>query len=177
MHQEISERKRGPVIDFLVIAFMIIMLIGVEIARKQFNGSTLMTIIQLALYLVIVFACLFLYRRRINAYRYTLITENSEDESAYKKGSLLIDSMIGDKGREAEAVLPSEFSALIAPDGSVICGTDSAKPYEKTTNYVLTTKGRKSAHKLVFFRNNVRFFIFFHPTDTLCDLIKKYMVV
>lgn len=126
--QHLKDEKSTSLTDFLlVIVFLLLAIFMRQIV--DFCASLpapWRSISQLVLFAVFVGICLFIYKRRICAFRYTVIFQPAPEGQLDKFGNQLVwpwpigtvlfERMVGGKGKIAQEIAPSELVALVKPD-------------------------------------------------------------
>ena len=186
--QHLKDEKSTSLTDFLlVIGFLLLAIFMRQIV--DFCASLpapWRSISQLVLFAVFVGICLFIYKRRICAFRYTVIFQPAPEGQLDKFGNQLVwpwpigtvlfERMVGGKGKIAQEIAPSELVALVKPDA---VGLFSSKAMLKKPGFFnterLTRFSSKTASMLVFERGGKAGYILFHPDETLTGHIEALL--
>ncbi len=178
--QHLKDEKSTSLTDFLLV--VLFLLIAVFMRQIVDFCATLPapwhSLSQFALFLSFVGICLFIYKRRICSYRYTVVfkpaPEGEVDQYGnqlvwpWPIGTVLFERMVANKGKLAEEIAPAELVALVKPDTVGLFSPSGALKKPGFFNTArLTRLPRKTASMLVFERNGKLGYILFHPDEML----------
>jgi len=158
MYQQTAQRRGNSAkLDF-VLLFIFIMVV---FFARQISSlaaalpAPLNIIVQVFLLGAIIAALLWVYEKRICSFRYSVVYDpaaNAEGEEnaeplPYKKGTLIFERMVADKGKIVECVTRDEIVALLKPGEAYHEGI----PFTRAG--ALSTLNAKASHTLIFRRN------------------------
>lgn len=188
--QKLESEKSSSRFDFLlVILFLLIAIFMRQIVDfcmalpAPWKGLS-----QMLFFCAFVGICLFIYKRRICSYRYTVVyappPEGEVDaygnpmEWPWPVGTVLFERMVSNKGNLGEGVAPQELVALIKPGEPITAPNMPGIPEQKPTplnTARLTRNAKKTAHTLVFLRKGKLGYIMFHPDETFCSHLEALL--
>lgn len=167
--QKVQRQGNSAKLDF-VLLFIFIMV--VFFARQISSLAAALPapfniIVQIFLLGAIIAALLWVYEKRICSFRYSVVYDpaaNTDgDENAeplpYKKGTLIFERMVADKGKIVECVTRDEIVALLKP------GETYPEGIPFTRAGALSTLGAKASHTLIFRRNGKLHSLLFAPDE------------
>lgn len=173
--QKVQRQGNSAKLDF-VLLFIFIMV--VFFARQISSLAAALPapfniIVQIFLLGAIIAALLWVYEKRICSFRYSVVydpaanTENDENAEPlpYKKGTLIFERMVADKGKIVECVTRDEIVALLKP------GETYPEGIPFTRAGALTTLGAKASHTLIFRRNGKLHSLLFAPDE---EFLKRF---
>lgn len=188
--QHLKDEKSTSVTDLLLVVLFLLLAIFMRqiVDFCAALPAPWRSLSQLMLFILFVGICLFIYKRRICSYRYTVIfeavPEGELDQYGNQRvwpwpvGTVLFERMVANKGKIIEEIAPTELIALVKPDANAI-GIIAPEGTLQKPNFLntarLTLFPRKTASMLVFVRNGKTGYIFFHPDDTLSGHIETLL--
>lgn len=184
--QHLQNEKSTSLMDFLLV--VVFLLLAVFMRQIVDFCAALPTpwrsISQLVLFAAFVGICLFIYKRRICSFRYTVIFEEAPEGQLdrygnqlvwpWPVGTVLFERMVSNKGKIAEEIAPAELVALVKPNEVLPSELFPKKPGFFSTER-MTRCSRKTASTLVFLRNGKPGCILFHPDETLTAHIETLL--
>lgn len=170
MYQQKAQRQGNSAkLDF-VLLFIFIMV--VFFARQISSLAAALPapfniIVQVFLLGAIIAALLWVYEKRICSFRYSVVYDpaaNAEGKEnaeplPYKKGTLIFERMVADKGKIVECVTRDEIVALLKPGEAYHEGI----PFTRAG--ALSTLNAKASHTLIFRRNGKLHSLRFAPDE------------
>lgn len=188
--QHLKDEKSTSVTDFLLVVIFLLLAIFMRqiVDFCAALPAPWRSLSQLMLFILFVGICLFIYKRRICSYRYTVIFEAAPEGELdqygnqlvwpWPIGTVLFERMVANKGKIAEEIAPNELIALVKPEANTI-GVIAPEGVMQKPNFLntarLTRFSRKTASMLVFARNGKTGYIYFHPDDTLSGHIEALL--
>lgn len=179
--QHLKDEKSTSLTDFLLV--VLFLLIAVFMRQIVDFCAALPapwhSLSQGALFLSFVGICLFIYKRRICSYRYTVVFQPAPEGEVdpygnqlvwpWPIGTVLFERMVANKGKLAEEIAPAELVALVKPGTafSLFSPSGTLKKPGFFNTARMTRLPRKTASMLVFERNGKAGYILFHPDETL----------
>lgn len=169
MYQQRAERKSSSKFDsLLLVLFIIVVLLARQISNIASGLSAPFNIIvQIFLLGAIIAALLWVYEKRISSFQYTVVygqAEPAEGEAApeplpYKKGTLLFERMVANKGKLIECITKDEFVALLKPGEKYSQGI----PFIRAG--ALSTLDAANSHTIIFRRAGKLHSLAFAPDE------------
>ncbi|MDO4528661.1 MAG: hypothetical protein Q4C03_07775 [bacterium] len=178
MHQEITRTDPGSAARFRLFVLLVAALLVTRLLMALVAALPHAGIIQVAIVLVPILLFLWIYKRRLSEYRYTLYfrepPEGELDEFgdqarlAQPLGTLILESVTGRRTRVLEIIRPAEHAALLAPGERRPDGTTGLCP-------LLAGCPKAQAHTLVYRRGGSLRCLMFSPSkeleQMLCEII------
>jgi flagellar basal body-associated protein FliL len=181
MYQQNAQRPGGSskgLDTALIIIFIVIVLFAREISNVASSlPSPINVIVQIFLLGAIVGVLLWVYEKRISTFRYTVVydpyVKEEGDESTeplpYKKGTLMFERMVANKGKLVECVTKDEFVALMKPGEKYSEGVS----FLRASN--LSTAKCEESYTLIFRRSNKLYSIMFAPDEEFLKRLNEAM--
>lgn len=170
MYQQKAQRQGNSAkLDFvLLLIFILVVFFARQISSlaaalpAPFN-----IIVQIFLLGAIIAALLWVYEKRICSFRYSVVYdpaahaegEENAEPLPYKKGTLIFERMVADKGKIVECVTRDEIVALLKPGEAYPEGI----PFTRAG--ALSTLNAKSSHTLIFRRDGKLHSLRFAPDE------------
>jgi len=184
MLQERNENGAAKASDIILAIGLIMLAVFSNIALKALAPTLGQGVGRMVAFLLFVAACGLIYKKRLSSYRYTLYYQEPEEgdggeynqtpEHQFSVGTLVVESMVGDKAQTVIEVAACEMQALFKPDGpsSVITGNEGNKP-AKIHKLSLTKGPNVKAHSLFFFQQGKCYMLYFSPSDEMARLLNE----
>jgi len=173
MHQETNSYPSTKKSDLILFLGMVVALV---VFRFLLTAAKLLPhggILQLPIFGLVVLLCIWLYKKRLCSYRFTIYTKEPDpselDEfgdprkNPFPLGALVAETMVGDKGKIVDVILPAEMTALFPPGEKV----------KASLTGHLSVKGKKTAHTLVYTRDGRKHALRFHPSEELVKILNE----
>ena len=168
MHRETNQSVDSKTIDLLLVVGLLVLIIFATAIKNLVVSLPAGGILRYAAFGLMLAAGYFLYTRRLVSYRYTLYAEEQKEHPA---GTFVIDRMVADKGREALFLLPENLMALVAPGEAWSAGAFGEKP-GRVRRRKLSIGSSKTAHTLLYQKENKIYALRFHPSKKLVRLLR-----
>lgn len=176
MHQEINSYPSTKKSDFLLFLGMVLALVVFRFLLTAAKLLPYSGLFQILIFGIVVLLCIWLYKKRLCSYRFTVYTSEPDpgelDEygdpkkNPFPLGALVAETMVGDKGKIVDIILPGEMTALMPP------GEGSGKA--SLTGH-LSVNSKKTAHTLTYQRNGKKYALRFHPSSELTEILNEIM--
>lgn len=173
MHQEInsypSTRKSDLMLFFGMVAALVVFRFLLTAAKLLPHSGAF----QLLIFGMVVLLCIWLYKKRLCSYRFTIYTSEPDpselDEfgdpakNPFPLGALVAETMVGDKGKIVDIILPAEMTELLPPGEKI----------KASLTGHLSVNSKKTAHTLVYTRDGRKHALRFHPSDELIKILNE----
>lgn len=178
MYQQTAQRRGNSArLDFvLLLIFILVVLFARQAASfaaalpAPFN-----TLVQIFLLGAIIAALLWVYEKRISSFRYSIVYDPAaptrDDEAAeplpYKKGTVMFERMVANKGKLIECITQDEIAALLKPNEAY----SEKIPFIRAGS--MSPLPAKQSHTLIFRRDGKLHSLRFAPDEEFLQRIEE----
>lgn len=176
MHQETNSYPSTGKSDLMLFFAMVAALVVFRFLLTAAKMLPCSGLLQLLIFAAVVLLCRWLYKKRLCSYRFTVYTSepdpNELDEfgdprkNPFPLGALVAESMVGNKGKIIDIILPEEMTALLPP---------GEKAGKASFTGHLSVDSKKTAHTLLYTRNGKKHALSFHPGDELIKILNEIL--
>lgn len=184
MYQETNGANTTKKQDLLLFFGLLVLVVFARLLMNAVSAVPHGGILQIPIFVLLVLLCLWIYKRRLCAYRYTLFNSEPEEgdldqygnqrKNPYPLGTLVFEQLSGGKSKLVDAVSPAEMQALLS-SGSIGAIGENAEAIKAAAAKaaVLCTGKRSEASTLIFKRGGKYQAIAFKPGSELSGMLEE----